>query len=84
MLKTALRWVASKITEGKLKSELLSHVFTAVSEAEMRYPARGSGAEKKAWVVAAVKNVWGEVEPFVIDTAVQLALGALRIGIAAL
>lgn len=84
MFKTALRWIASKITEGKLTSELLSHIYGAVKGAEARYPTRGSGAEKKAWVIEAVKNTWGEVEPFVIDTAVQLALGALRIGISAL
>ena len=84
ILKKALRWVGEKLTKGQLTKELLSSVFGAVVDAEKKFPARGSGSEKKAWVVETIGNLWGKVEPFVIDTAVQLALGALRIGIASL
>lgn len=79
-----LRWVGSVITKGDLTADLLDYVHKSVADAEVKYPKQGSGAEKKAWVLRTVQEEWQGVQPFVFDTAVQLALGALRIGIAAL
>lgn len=79
-----LRWLGSILTQGHLTADLLGLVRKAVGEAEACYPQKGSGAEKKAWVLDQVNRLWGDVQPFVFDTAVQIALGALRLGIAAL
>ena len=79
-----LRWLGALLTQGHLTADLLTAVRKAVGEAEERYPQAGSGAEKKAWVFQEVSKAWSNVQPFVVDTAVQIALGALRMGLAAL